>query len=189
MLESLKTYIVGEWKVIRHAPASILMIAAVVGLALWNVINWSYGAVVTNQTSEIRLLERQVKDYEHQVDRLQKRPATTVGGEMADTADLVLRTYGDERIPTRLSYENVWRWYYLRMIMVGIEIGTGKEHRNAIANLFITFDRPVKVGTLEVSSQDFALPSYEVKEFTNRYAIITFTREVPEGTIHVRIYN
>jgi hypothetical protein len=48
--------------------------------------------------------------------------------------------------------------------------------------LFVTFDNPVRVGTLEVSA-DFKLPAYEVKEFNNRFAIIVFGDDLPTGDV------
>jgi hypothetical protein len=188
MLETFKNYILGEWQVISQVPGTIAVFAVLIGLILWAMFNWAYGRVIENRASEISLLERQNKDYALQVDMLQKKPATAVGGELLSTADLVLQTYGDERSPTRLSYDNIWRWYYLRMIMIGIEKDTGKEHRNAVASLYVNFDKPVMVGTLEVSAHGFTLPRYEVKEFTNRYAIVVFSQELPEGTVRVRVY-
>jgi hypothetical protein len=187
MLEAFRTYILGEWQVISHAPATLAMLIIVIGLVFWAVFNWAYGKIVANQASEIKLIERHNKDFERQVEALQKRP-TSISSDLVDVSDLLLQVHGDERAPTRLSYDNIWRWYYLRVILVAIEQEGGKEHRNAVATLFVSFDNPVKVGTLEVSAQGFALPSYEVKEFTNRYAIVVFSRELPAGILRVRVY-
>jgi hypothetical protein len=35
VLETFKTYIIGEWKVIGHAPASILMAVGFISVVLW----------------------------------------------------------------------------------------------------------------------------------------------------------
>jgi hypothetical protein len=126
MLETFKTYIIGEWKVIRHAPATILMVIIFIIVVLWAAFNWSYGAIVANQSAEMRLMERQIKDYERQVDALQKKPAI-VSSDLANSADLVLEIFDNERTPSRISYDNIWRWYYLRTIMIGIEKDTGKQ--------------------------------------------------------------
>ena len=40
----------------------------------------------------------------------------------------------------------------------------------SITNIFVSFDRPVKAGTLLLSSADYVMPKYEVKEFNNRFA-------------------
>jgi hypothetical protein len=69
-----------------------------------------------------------------------------------------------------------------------IEKDTDKEHKNEIVTLFVIFDKPVKVGTLEVSAHGFALPRREVKEFTNRYAIIVFSNELPAGTLRIQVH-
>jgi hypothetical protein len=188
MLETFKSYIVGEWQVISQVPATIAVLGLLIGLILWPIFKWAYGRVIDNQASEIKLLERQINDFEKQVDRLQKQPSTMTGEEFADTASLSLQMYSGERTPTRLAYDNIWRWYYLRTIMVAIEKETEKEHRNEVSNLFISFDKPVKVGTLEISSEGFVLPSYEVKEFTNRYAIIVFSKQIPEGVLCLRVH-
>jgi len=110
-------------------------------------------------------------------------------GRFVDTASLRLHIFPDERTPQRLSYENIWRWYYMRQVLVGIEKDTGKQVRqDIICTLFVTFDTPVKIGTLAVSSPDIRLPAHEVKEFNNRYAIIYFINPVPEGTLDLSVH-
>lgn len=107
---------------------------------------------------------------------------------LVDTATLRLHLYGDERVPTVVSSNNVWRWYYLRNIIKGItKKGKLPETIGTITILFISFDRPVKVTTLEVSSSDIKLPTHEVKEFNNRFAIIVFSNALPTGTLEVTV--
>jgi hypothetical protein len=85
--------------------------------------------------------------------------------------------------------ENVWRWYYLRTIVVAVEKETGKEERqDVVTTLFVNFDNPVSVGTVEVSSPDMRLPLYEVKEFNNRFAIIMFDGSLPQGTLQIDVH-
>ena len=50
------------------------------------------------------------------------------------------------------------------------------------------FDKPVRVGTLQVRALDFVLPRYEVKEFYNRYAITVFSTELPVGTLELDVH-
>jgi hypothetical protein len=103
---------------------------------------------------------------------------------LADSAELRLHTYGDERSPTRISSTNIWRWYSLRLIVAAIDQNTGGvQHQHASLVLFIVFEQPVVIGTLEISSPDFQMPRHEVKEFTNRYAIVVFSGELPAGTL------
>jgi hypothetical protein len=53
--------------------------------------------------------------------------------------------------------------------------------------LYVNFDNPINAGTLEVKSPDIKLPIYEVKELTNRYAIIVFQDDLPRGEIHITV--
>jgi hypothetical protein len=68
-----------------------------------------------------------------------------------------------------------------------VAIQTGAQTTQTISNLFISFEYPVKVGTLEVSSPDFVMPHFEVKEFNNRFAIITFSNDIPVGTLVISV--
>ena len=65
----------------------------------------------------------------------------------------------------------------------------GEERRMHVTPmLYINFDKPVNVGTLEVESDGFRLPPYDTKEFTNRFAIIVFGEDLPAGTIIIRVH-
>lgn len=107
--------------------------------------------------------------------------------DLLDHAELTLRTYGDARTPERLSASNVWRWYYLRFTIAIVDVAAGQQHLPELDSLFICFDGPVKVGTLHVSSPDMKINTHEVKEFNNRFAIITFNGPVPEGTLRIEV--
>jgi hypothetical protein len=91
--------------------------------------------------------------------------------------------YNDDRQPMRLEASNIWRWYYLKSVFIGLNKDTGKE-----VMLFINFDTPVRVGTLEISSPDIRLPRHETKEFNNRFAIVVFSEVPVEGTIELRVH-
>ena len=53
----------------------------------------------------------------------------------------------------------------------------------------MTFEDDVAVGTLNMRSPDMQLPVYEVKEFNQRYAIITFQDNVPAGTLELEVHS
>jgi hypothetical protein len=57
-----------------------------------------------------------------------------------------------------------------------------------ITNIFISFERPVMVGTLVLSSADYVIPRYEVKEFNNRFAIIAID-QTPPGILDIKVVN
>jgi hypothetical protein len=106
-----------------------------------------------------------------------------------DEAEIRLHFYGDDRDPTRLSVSNVWRWYFLKNVMVAVDPNdTNKRAKHVFGTLILTFDKPVKRGTLEVGSPDSKLPTYEVKDFSNRGAVVAFFDEIPLGTLFVRVH-
>jgi len=106
-----------------------------------------------------------------------------------DTADLQIHVYPDTRTPTRLSYSNIWRWYFMKQVLVQLNRDTGAEEQRTITStLFLTFDSLVRVGTIEVSSPDIRLPQHEVKDFNSRSAIVFFNADIPEGTLVVRVH-
>ncbi len=107
---------------------------------------------------------------------------------LVDNAELRLHIYGDERQPTRIAATNIWRWYYLRNMFIEVDTKTGQQRRTTVPILFVTFDVPVRVGTFEVQSPDIRLPSYEAKEFNNRYAIITFYSDLSAGTLEIIVH-
>jgi hypothetical protein len=195
MFDAVRVYLLGEARVIAEAPAIFCMAAAAIGVLIWAAVSWAYRSVISHknaeissQAAEIKLLDRLAADSSRQVDDLQKRPRSGIPQELAKTASLQLMVYGDERSPLRLAFDNIWRWYYLRMAVIQVEMTTAKEYKHELATLFITFDQPVEVGTLEITSPDISLPAHEVKEFTNRYAIIVFSDPLPSGTLEIRTH-
>ncbi|MFO9403474.1 hypothetical protein SDB56_10060 [Legionella pneumophila serogroup 1] len=105
---------------------------------------------------------------------------------LALRAELTFHFYGDTRNPKLLSSENLWRWYLLRNCFVTVD-NQGITHKITISNLYITFDTPVKIGTVEVNSPDSKLPAYEVKEYNNRFVIIVFQDELTSGTLNITV--
>jgi hypothetical protein len=106
--------------------------------------------------------------------------------EYSDTARLSMQTYGDARAPRMMHHENVHRWYQLKNVLNATDPETGQVHQSTVATtIFLAFDTPVLVHTLEVHSPDIRLPAHEVKEFNSRFAIIVFTGEVPMGTLEI----
>ena len=117
-------------------------------------------------------------------------PASEIAQKVVvvQNASLTLRFFGDMRAPERLAYDNVFRWYYLRNMIVVVEKITGKQESHLIGNLFLTFENPVIIGTLTVTSPDMKLPTYEVKDFNPRSAVVAFTGEIPAGTLIMRVH-
>ena len=77
----------------------------------------------------------------------------------------------------------------MKLVLVGINKDTGlQQSQNVTSTLFLTFDTPVKIGTLEVSSPDIRLPPHEVKDFNDRSAIVFFNNDLAEGTLVIRVH-
>ena len=108
-----------------------------------------------------------------------KRPAR-------EHASLRLHIFGDHRTPNCLSHENVFRWWYLQTAVEGVG-PQGKQRLASFATLLVTFEDDVVIATLTVRSPDMQLPVYEVKEFNQRYAVITFSDNVPAGTLEIEV--
>lgn len=91
--------------------------------------------------------------------------------------------YGDERQPQRLGAENIWRWFQFRVIQITMSRDSDDKHEEEMDIFFLTFDRPAKGETLEVSSPDSELPRHEVKDFSPRSAIVVFSDRLQAGTV------
>ncbi|WPC74949.1 hypothetical protein [Vibrio porteresiae] len=102
-------------------------------------------------------------------------------------AALRLHVWGDHRAPDRIEAENIFRWYYLQNIIIGINEKGAEVRQNTSNILFLTFDKDVSVSTFKVQSPDIQLPVYEVKDFNQRYAIIVFSGAVNAGTLEVKV--
>ena len=103
-----------------------------------------------------------------------------------ERASLKLHIYGDDRVPERISAENIFRWYLLKSKAVLIDNGAGKDIP-ITSTLFISFDKDVEIRTLHVGSPDVQLPLHEVKEFNQRYAIVVFMGNIPAGTLEIAV--
>jgi hypothetical protein len=102
-----------------------------------------------------------------------------------NTASMRLHIHADERAPTKLQFDNIFRYYQLRNILLAPLPGGGMAS-GASTIIFMAFENDVKITTLEVSSPDMVLPAHEVKEYNQRYAIICFSEALPGGTLEVR---
>lgn len=106
---------------------------------------------------------------------------------IVDKARLRLHVYADNRVPEALAAENIFRWYYLRHVIVTMSPAGEKTSAFPLTTLFVTFEPEVRISTLKVQSPDIALPAHEVKEFNQRYAIIAFMGGLTAGTLEVSI--
>jgi hypothetical protein len=184
-MDTLLEHLLKEWKVILQAPFAFGLCVVVAAIIIFFALEWLHRERVATKEERIKLLSERLDES-----RLSLQTATQAAAKsLAETSLLKLHFYGDERTPTRLTDENVWRWFFLRTIAVSLDKDTWQAfQQNFMATLFISFDIPVSVGTLEVGSPDMQLPMYEVKEFNNRFAIITFRGGLPQGTLQIEVH-
>jgi hypothetical protein len=104
-----------------------------------------------------------------------------------DRAVLRLRVYADTRLPERIHFENIFRWYYFPGTFQLKDQEGNIVGSQAIVTLFVSFEPEVKISTLKVRALEGNLPTHEVKEFNQRFAIIVFMGEAPVGTIEVAV--
>lgn len=108
-------------------------------------------------------------------------------GHRAKTAVLRLHVYADQRVPDALKTENIFRWYHLRQALLNVAPDGTQSVLFPITTVFITFEPEVEISTLKVRSPNIALPTHEVKEFNQRFAIIVFAGPVSEGTLEFEV--
>jgi hypothetical protein len=170
--------LIAGWPMIRaNIPTFIVIVILIVGL-VWTAMSWAYGSIIRRQAAEIKLLERQKSEA----------AAIPQPSALKERAELRLHVYGDNRLPDRLSADNIWRWYYMHDLIVMLTPDGAKKREIVTCKLFITFDQPVVVGTMTVTA-DKPLEHYEVKEFTNRFAIVTFEQALPECNITIQAHS
>lgn len=56
--------------------------------------------------------------------------------------------YGDNRTPDRIAEENIFRWYYLKNVIVMLEPAGQQQSEAVSATLFVTFQPEVKISTI-----------------------------------------
>lgn len=102
---------------------------------------------------------------------------------LAESFELHLRFFGDNRPPLMISEKNVWRWYSLRNVFT-VMTPDGKAQETAITNIFIAFDKPLWAGVARVSSNDYVVSRHEIKEFNQKFAIVTI-ETTPPGVLDI----
>lgn len=119
--------------------------------------------------------------------RSRKRSASSAAREVVGTALLRLHTYGNSRTPECTYNEHIFRWYFLTQMAVTVTPEGDIQQFVTSITLFVAFEPDVRITTLRVTSPDIQLPPHEIKEFNQRFAIIVFTGDIPEGTLVVTI--
>jgi hypothetical protein len=88
-----------------------------------------------------------------------------------------------------LEEPNIWRWYALYNATIGIAPDGKETLLRKTWNVFITFDKPVPVKQIRVDAGGAALPTYEVKDFSTRPAVLAFSGDLAGVVVDVQIVN
>jgi hypothetical protein len=64
---------------------------------------------------------------------------------------------------------------------------TGLVAQATVTIIFLSFVNDVRITSIEISSEGFVLPRYEVKEYNQRYAIIAFSNALPLGVLDIKV--
>ena len=67
LLETIKDYILGEFKVIAGAPASFVLAGLGVGALVWIGLSWAKNSIIDNLNGQIQLQDRQIADYKEKL--------------------------------------------------------------------------------------------------------------------------
>ncbi len=95
--------------------------------------------------------------------------------------------FGDiNDLPTKITNDNIWRWYALKTINIGMNPKTKKlEQVIGLWTIFVTFDKPVNFSQIRVTSTG-ALPTYEVKDSSQRSAVITIQGAIEHSVLDIQ---
>ncbi len=89
--------------------------------------------------------------------------------------DLRLQFNGGDTLPLSVDQHNIWRWYALTTVFKGLDEKTKTfVEMGRTWTVFMTFDKPVNFTQIRIDASGGKLPTYEVKDSTNRSAVIVF---------------
>ena len=93
-------------------------------------------------------------------------------------------------IPFAIEQGNIWRWYALANIFQPID-PSGKKKLEGIRvwTLFLVFDKPIAVKQFRIDGGGATLPIYEVKDSSQRHAVISFNGDLTSLVLHVQALN
>ena len=102
------------------------------------------------------------------------RPIDPVPIEESDTY-LKLQFGSPDTIPSAVDSKNVFRWYALKTMFKEFDPQTKTfNEASRVWTITITFDRPINFHQIKIDGNGSPLPSYEVKDSSQRTLIVVF---------------
>jgi hypothetical protein len=115
-------------------------------------------------------------------------PSATVCPPMSASiipTEIRLQFGGQNDLPIRITEDNIWRWYAMKTIDVGINPKTKKlEERITGWTIFLTLDKPINFSEVRVTSTN-SLPRYAVQDSSERSAIIVIDGNLERSVLDV----
>jgi hypothetical protein len=102
-----------------------------------------------------------------------------------------IQFYGDQQIPTEIARENIASWYALwsPSASVTLKDAAGNDVERHLFpknwNIFVMFAKPSKYRQIIVSFDRPGFPPYEVKQSSDRWAIINVSGDIPLGIMQI----
>lgn len=131
--------------------------------------------------------------YDIYLRRSQSLPVAGISITPTSVADmptyLRLQFNAVNTVPVGLEKGNVWRWYALRTTIEGLDIKTKKPIKLGAWTIFITFDKPISFMQTQIDGAGSVLPTYEVKDSSQRSAVVWFSGELVNTVVNIRFTN
>jgi hypothetical protein len=194
-MEKLVEYIVGKWHVVKATPGLFLAVGMIFGIVAFGASKWHYDAVVNDLNARVQLRDDQIADLKAHVSKLedQTSPAAIASAIRAaqplpaQSAELDVQFFADERHAVAEHTDNVWRWYYN-----GHTIQTPKGPVRLGGELFVFFDRPFTGAssahwTLDTTGLSGPVPMNNTSDFSEKYLVIGFASAMPAGLLRVHV--
>jgi hypothetical protein len=108
---------------------------------------------------------------------------------LADRFSLRLLFRKGDVTPEFVAAENLFRYYTIEHGLHVVDTKSGeKSHHFAGRSLFVVYDAPVRKSNVRVRFGGEYPAAYEVKETSNRHAVIVFTEPLENRVVEVETY-
>lgn len=88
-------------------------------------------------------------------------------------------------LPTAIEQGNIWRWYALAHAIIE-NPGGPAERIHKVWTLYLLFDKPVAIRQFRIDASGAILPRHEVKDWSQRHAIIAFDGDLGGFVLNVQ---
>ena len=189
-----------EWRVVKSP--SFWISVGIVTIGLFWVFAWHYSGAIAEKDSTIQRMETDRDSYKDKFDDSQKNNEQlrnenakyqSAHNEKAlpyNGITSVRFFFSDpNNYPESTNMKNIYRWFTLKHVIVENRTETNSvitnDRKTISVSVFLVFDNPVnpEASQLHVSINSTRTPIYEVKDFSQRSAIIVISDDMSAGGI------